>query len=375
MNEIETLKSYLDSLGNVPPLPQRNIGFLEITGRSSKEVTISKVYTYFLNLENENPIRQALRKSLMGLIKKKGRKKISLEKFQAKTEVSTAQQTRIDILIKDNENKTAVIIENKINHFLNNDLKTYWEYVSYPDTQKVGVLLTLLPTEIPNDLPPEIRSGYINITHLEWIKEAEELLDRTSLSPAMKLYFDDFCYTLNHLTRSFQMNEKAKFYFENVEKAHPIKEAYDEAYKYIIDQLRTLAQKIGEGWELHGEARTNRSIQNPKKYGKNAFYTFIIYHTIRSNPNITIYLDLQDQGLQMEQELRDLLRENPTFKNLHNPDIRAKSWVHFVLMTYDLNMSLFSAETDNSLADFLHKKIQQDFEPVMNMILEKLNPS
>ncbi|MEO1803895.1 MAG: hypothetical protein AAFU33_03735, partial [Bacteroidota bacterium] len=86
MNEIETLKSYLDSLGNVPPLPQRNIGFLEITGRSSKEVTISKVYTYFLNLENENPIRQALRKSLMGLIKKKGRKKISLEKFQAKTE-------------------------------------------------------------------------------------------------------------------------------------------------------------------------------------------------------------------------------------------------------------------------------------------------
>lgn len=45
------------------------------------------------------------------------------------TEVATSSLSRIDILI---EGEKSIIIENKVNHVLNNPLKEYWDYAIDP---------------------------------------------------------------------------------------------------------------------------------------------------------------------------------------------------------------------------------------------------
>ena len=80
------------------------------------------------------------------------------------TEIKTKQGNRIDISIFNKAQQKAIIIENKIYHHLDNDLSDYWSHYNYPDTNKIGILLTLKP----HGIPTEVAGKFVNITHLEW---------------------------------------------------------------------------------------------------------------------------------------------------------------------------------------------------------------
>ena len=66
------------------------------------------------------------------------------------------------------DDTNAIIIENKVNHTLDNDLQDYWVSVNgkSPDVNKIGVLLSIKKysnIEIGHE-------QYVNITHAEFLQ-------------------------------------------------------------------------------------------------------------------------------------------------------------------------------------------------------------
>ncbi|WP_298417129.1 PD-(D/E)XK nuclease family protein [uncultured Kordia sp.] len=117
-------------------------GFLEIIGLSHYETINSRIYSYFLDQEKNENISSLFIYSLAEIILEKTGKSIIIDTFEVFTEVSTTKG-RIDIVIEDCNNKSVIIIENKIYHHLNNPLLDYWKHYKYKN--KLGIILTLKP--------------------------------------------------------------------------------------------------------------------------------------------------------------------------------------------------------------------------------------
>lgn len=134
----EELKQFLD-ISSIPIIKQK-IGFLEIIGKQHHENINSALYAHFLNCGN--PELQALfLDSLLYLIHEKIYKKLNFSNYKITTEAITPKG-RIDILIEDYYNQTAIIaiiIENKIYHYLDNNLEDYWQFSRFNDDKKAGI--------------------------------------------------------------------------------------------------------------------------------------------------------------------------------------------------------------------------------------------
>lgn len=202
------------------------------------------------------------------------------------TEDATEKGGRIDLLIQEVNNSRAIIIENKINHHLNNDLQDYWDSVKCENSNKIGIVLTKKMEVVDNH-------NFINITHKEFIKQIEFNFGNYILNSDDRhlLFFKDFCENIKNLTSSMQ-NEKetTEFFFKNMNK---IEELYDlrEKYRvYFLDSIKNASKELGLSLEN----------TNPKYYRCIIVHTnpylryWITFSFSNASECLTIYLELYD---------------------------------------------------------------------------------
>jgi hypothetical protein len=284
-------------------------------------------------------------------------KRLELTDAWAQTEVTTGTG-RIDVLISDRE--SAIIIENKIYHWLGNDLLEYWHHVHADEAKKVGVLLTLNPHPIPEDA----RGKYINITHIEWIRAVKQRLEDDTLPPNYRVYVNDFIQTIENLTTTYEMNDAAKFYFQHADQVLNAQKTMNEAHSFLQNQFQLIADSIG--WQTFGNSLEWRNFWDEHNR-VDTYLTILTKDLLEGKMRYTLILELFREDKKRAQELREFLADHPQTKDKKRGE--EKVHLHFLYKDYSVDEAKLA-----NLAEDVVKNIRNDFADMTLKAIRKLHP-
>lgn len=345
----------------IPSAETNPVGFLEIAGMAHYENVNSRVYAYFLNQNNYSELAQRFVEALLALVKEKTGKEIELNQYDIVTEDLTNKNNRIDITLNDTESQSAIIIENKIYHYLHNDLDDYWEHFNYPAENKIGILLTLEAHSIPE----YAKGKFVNVTHAEWTNRIQQNGLPSKLPQNIYTYLNDFFATIEQLTKSTTMNEQTKFYFEHTQQVLLAKKTEEEALAFISGQIQQLAGMLD--WEVYGKSYDWRNIWDAKNELK-TYYTIWYRPLLEGELKVWIVIEMNGEDMKRELELDEYLKSNKQYLALDKKTHRTSHMVHYLGKEYSLSMN----ELEN-LAETLEGHIDKDFADVMKLILDYNN--
>ncbi|WEK35562.1 MAG: PD-(D/E)XK nuclease family protein [Candidatus Pseudobacter hemicellulosilyticus] len=347
MPTISALKTFLDQ-ATIPIAQKRERTFLDISGFPHYELVISNWYAYFLKDDEDHGMGGLLIVSLLELINEKIPTGFSVQQYQVYTEVSTINQKRIDILINGagmDEGK-YIIIENKVYHWLHNDLQEYWDHCPAKPSMKVGIVLSLTPASIA----PALSGKFINILHIDLI---ERLWSKAS-SISTSRYLFDFANAIKNLYKDFQMNDEIQFYFNNLEACNKIYDIGDKAYEYIADQIRISGEKLGLRSDRKGDYY--RCLYDPLLPA--VYYTVTFEKTFEKNKCIFIILELWKEGLALLPRIDREVGSKAVARGLTIGVREHKGlWKHFALREYPITM-----DDLHNLSTVVETYIKRDLE-------------
>lgn len=358
MEDIEEQLSKV--LKNVPEIETKPDTFFDIAGIQRREVSVSKAYNYFLNSGNK-AIASLFLNSLAELIKSKTERDFFFKDFYSETEVKTTNNKRIDIVITSRkEEERKIIIENKIDAKKYNDFDEYWGNFRIPEENKVAILLTI---KYEGD-----KGNFINITHNEWVKKIKTKGFPIDLSPQQSVYLNDFLKNMEKLTKALEFTPEVKYSFENAKSIETAAELYDNFIKFITTNISAAAGGIAFKAQHNLEDYYSYIY---KKDGDKIFYSILYHEIFEGKSKITILIEFWDKEyLKLAEEVDLMLgrREIKLSDFRHykeNDNGKGADWLHFLSRDYVLD----SSNLDN-LGGFIAARIQEDFEEIMNAILE-----
>lgn len=358
---------------NLPDPPTKPIGFLDIIDQTQKETTICKAYRHFLDPKRSKQISASLLKGLINLVKAKQGNWQPISRclqgdYQVELEVSAKneeQAGRIDIVLQSLDYKHAIIFEVKINHELNNNLQLYWKRYKYPENKKLGIILALYDTSHLID-----HDSFISITHKEWLEESSRLLAQTRIDIELRqrIYFEDLVENMQYLTKTNQMNDYLRQYFQ---KMKPIEEALIEARKaqelrksamaFVIQEL-TIAAK-------HFKLELGREIGDESYYAwdpnrQNAYLRFYPEKILSPDSVLRIELELFHPAFKYQGDLDDLWKNfDLTISNVGTDYARTLAYKEYELNDHSIY---------EKFSDFVIKRIKENFETPLKKVLDQL---
>jgi hypothetical protein len=343
------------------PISKSHFGFLELINKQFHENINSAIYAHFLNSPNSD-VRDLFLNALLELISEKSDKVLEIKEAFAQTEVPTLSG-RLDILIHARVGVAKILIENKLNHWLHNDLEEYWNYFSFPVEKKVGIILTLEKHEVPT----KVKNKFINLTHLEWVSKVKKEFIAEKLPVNYQIYIMDFIRTIENLSKSYTMNESVKFYFQHTPQILKASATISESHQFINNQLEYIANELG--WKTYGNSMDWRNFWDEK----NQLHTYFTIHTkdlLQGNMQITIILELIKKDKERVQDVRNFLEYiKHSQYNPHSGGFSKSFFLHFQVKKYDITMN----DLEN-LGDFVVAKIRQDFADMTLRVIEFLYP-
>lgn len=243
-----------------PPAKARK-NIYDILGVQRKETANSRVLAYFLDAKEEHQFNYLFFDALKELLEEKkyqetdsdinifnGNYKVITEDITFRADDETQKQKRIDISIEGDD--WCIIIENKINHILNNPLKTYWEHAKekFP-SNIIGVILSITKIHakscIVND---EIR--YINITHKELINRVQKnLLIGTKTNDLSLFYLKEYIKNIEShyksLTDKPKMNEVVNAIVKQGKNIKDIIKKVEASEAFINEEIKEVFELYG----------------------------------------------------------------------------------------------------------------------------------
>ena len=166
-------------------MEQGNVELMRVAGITESEVAWSNIYAYYMNPRNEPEYASAFTNALLELCGLKHSDVLPDDNYRVSTEVATSSLGLIDILI---EGEKSIIIENKVNHILDNPLKEYWDYAINPVALIVLSISRLSEHELEWN---KLRFGAkyiecINVTHYDLMTQTKKILGKEFASPILK---------------------------------------------------------------------------------------------------------------------------------------------------------------------------------------------
>lgn len=166
------------------------MGLMRIAGISESEIAWSNIYAYYMDPRNEPEYASAFTTGLLNLCGLNRSEVLPDDNYCVRTEVATSNLSRIDILI---EGEKSIIIENKINHILNNPLNEYWDYATNPIVLIVLTISRISEHELESfcfqwnaNRKDTNRINCINITHFDLMTLTKKILGKAFVSPILK---------------------------------------------------------------------------------------------------------------------------------------------------------------------------------------------
>lgn len=238
-------------LPNLPTKTRKNL--YDILGVQKKETTNSRILAYFLDPNEEHRFHNLFFDSLKEIIneKKHDGANVDLENFDGNFRIITEDQTfhaedenqkqkRIDLSIE-GEN-WCIIIENKINHILNNPLETYWIHAEKKFGSNVLGIVLSIREHTRKECVINNKIKYINITHKELINRVQKnLIFGSKTNETSLLYLKEYIKNIESHYKSIidepKMNEVVKGIVKQGENTRAILEKVDKAIKFLDSEI------------------------------------------------------------------------------------------------------------------------------------------
>jgi len=307
-NDTDLLHDYTKLLIEFKSIPQhkRARTFMEISGYPHYENVCSNILAFYLNPSNEHALKDLVLNSLMHSVEKDFAFDFGFEDIEIDREHRTSKDKRLDIVIL--TEKYAIGIENKVFHYLHNDLSDYYEtiksFCNNNGRKPICIVLSLNELASQDDRKKITDNHFINITyeqifqnikknigkyltssnisyvnHLtDFIKSIENLTSRTMDNKALWLFFKNHSKTMQELTDSFD-----KYKNDLYEKVNQLKDAIPQnefaptvdkqwiyrknyfVHDYTINSKYKLAIDtlidINTGWEIQILGRNDSSTE------------------------------------------------------------------------------------------------------------------
>lgn len=197
----------------------KNQTFMEIAGFPHYENVCSNILAFYLNPNNNHGLSAIVLKSLIEAID--GDLDFDLKNVIVNREVRTGKDNRLDILVK--TDKEIIGIENKIFHYLHNDLADYSDLIEFERSsvdQKIYKLVLSLKKLNNLDLIKLKDNGFINLTYPVFFEKLKNNLGHV-IKPANIInvnYLTDFVKTIENLIQPVMENKDlSKFFITNSE--------------------------------------------------------------------------------------------------------------------------------------------------------------
>lgn len=357
------MKSYFNNGLNsilelkIPKPILNEITFLDIINKERNELIISKLYQYFLSSENDEKVASIFFTQLIELIKEKTKIEFEFESYTCSTEVAVSSRKRIDLLIESKEkNKWVIIIENKIDAELYNDLEAYYE--GFTHEYKIGIVLSLKNTKIKQ----KDNMSFYNILHSQWLSGVSSKISELKISTKQKVYLDDFILTIKHLTMSKTIDVQSKFFFNHTTVVIDAIDAYNKAYIFSKNQLRETSSKLGYVYDEAGEYYKYFY----KEGNEEIYYTILIDKLFEPEHSIKVIIELWKGAFKQSEKFTQALKDYSGFNNLTKlAYINVnKEYMHFLGKEYYPTI----LEIEN-LSNYLCDRLEEDFEFIMKALL------
>lgn len=367
---LQLLQEFLDK-SNIPVYKKPPKTFLEIARQPHYENVISNIYAFYFNVNEEHGLGELFIRSLIECIQLSdiGKQKSfdGYSDFTIDTEFSTKNNGRIDLLLTGDEG--AIIIENKIYHHLNNNLKDYWGSIVKEDCKEensIGIVLTLKEiTKIPH-------AHFISITHSQLLDKVMSNIGQYLLSANDKYltFLKDFYQNIKNLSRKIMKEEDFKFYFENEPKIRDLIKLSNLIVEHIKTEVEKACSKLEtftiekakEKSELEQKLRHFRYSLDKNLYIRIYFWGLMPYNSSKSN-QLGIWIEHRGNAMKNREDFKKLIESNVLSEQekdmVHNDfftiDLKGRSNLYFAKKIYQMNESQLY-----NLSDFIVEKIKDD---------------
>ncbi|MFB9864837.1 PD-(D/E)XK nuclease family protein [Rufibacter immobilis] len=213
-------------INNLPILQERDWSYLETLRVSEREVIMARLLGYYFKPSEQHGLGVLFIKSLLQCYQSVSSSaesgfilqnidELELNSIDVTLEEPTAQDNRIDILIKSNH--FVVIIEFKINHILNNPLNDYIEHAKakfpyIPSESIFCIVLTPKRQEPVGKAREDKIVAFKQIMFNDFFKRVkinkESLKDVNNENDPQLYFYNDFIATIENRRKRIDMLEK-----------------------------------------------------------------------------------------------------------------------------------------------------------------------
>jgi hypothetical protein len=324
------LDSFL-KITNIPKIKRKPKTFLGIAKQPHYENVLSNIYAFYFNVDEEHGFKDLFLSTLKIIISEKidGKNFDGFEDPFIETESRTKKDGRIDLLL---QNKTsAIIIENKVYHHLNNDLDDYWESIQIPsDKNKVGIILSLNTVNKSQYKQWESADHYINITHLEFMERVMNNLDSYKQEASSKfiVFLEDFYQNIKNLSQSIMNDKNLKFYLEHrtpIHKAATLKYRFKEHVKNEVVRANLL---LDIDLELNNSKQKEKLVYYVSKKNPDLMLTLVFEQLFEAKNQLQLFVELTNEGKKIVQNNLALVKGFKSLK-LNSFNTTKTNWGHY----------------------------------------------
>ncbi|MBK1854996.1 PD-(D/E)XK nuclease family protein [Verrucomicrobiaceae bacterium 5K15] len=321
--------SLLDLFHALPKV-KKNRTVMQVSGYPHYENVCSNILAFYLDPEEEHGLSDLLLQSLFKVTHKScsassALESLSFETINVEREYTTDGNKRIDLVIT-GEN-FVFGIENKIYHWLANDLNHYAKALrqcAIKEQRKNEAEQT--PTIIKTVLglhpvsPEKLQGGFTSITYTDLWQVVQQQLGHYLPNASQKwvIYLLDFIETTKQLTgQNMELKENDQFFIENDDQINQMIHARNDFLKRLSNQVSQLHSMISDEWDTIEPLSRAPWIAYKR--------CLVLDFTFQGNLKIAFDLWLNPRGWELQLWCRQSAKHNFVIRLLDTPQVKSKA--------------------------------------------------
>lgn len=342
----------------IPPVRDRaQPDLFSISGFPHYEDVLSNWYRFFMDPNGTHGLGTLFLECLLELCNVQQGPQLS-DRLIVSREHTTASGKAIDLLIHDGAlgqrhvvaASNAIIIENKVYHWLANDLNDYWSSVRDQGCQKLGVLLSLLPMRVAD-------TRFRNVTHRSLLDRVKTGCEGRNVTTQARVYLEDLNNNISNLTQDMHCNEDVSFFFDNAERIRDVMRLEAKARHFIAGQLVEVADKLQMQLSRWGDRYWYITMDRKDS----VYYTILLDEMLDKGTALLILVELSDATPEQIAQLDQLCEHTPGTNGFleSRPYRKGKNWVQYM----GIRLPILPEQRDQ-MADLAHTAIKQRLQPI-----------
>lgn len=357
---MNTLSEFFNN-NTIPEIKDKPLTFLGIAKQPHYENVWSNIYAFFFDVNGEHGFENLFINSLLTVIKNKLGQAFKFDgSFNIQTEVPTDCKGRIDLLLY-NSNQ-AVIIENKVCHYLNNALDDYWN--STKQKHKLGIVLSLKP------ILKISHSGFINITHFELLTEVMRNFGffMANASDKYTIFLKDFYQNIINLSDPME-KQQIDFFCQHASQIHKAVTLNETVVSHIDEEVKKACEQLNLNFFKVKRTHEGYHYYESKK-NRNLMLTVYFADILEGNFKLLVMVELQNDLIKEKRlELRELILDKEE-NQLQKEEFFTgnDNWAHFAVAEFEVKPEQLHSFSNFIVSSITNSPIKSIFNKVESFL-------